>query len=52
VERKKAKKMPTMAKKPVLQKSMTKSKRKENVVGKERITKARRKRLEHAIIVE
>jgi hypothetical protein len=52
VERKKAKKMPPTTKKPLWQKLMTKSKRKVKVVRKERITKARRKRLKHAIIVE
>ncbi len=50
MERKKAKK--TTKKKPLSQKSMTKQKKKEKVVEKERMEKARRKRLEHAIIVE
>jgi hypothetical protein len=50
VERKKMKK--TTKKKPLSPKLMTKSKRKEEVAEKERMEKARRKRLEHAIIVE
>jgi len=52
VERRKAKRMLTMKKRPLCQKWMRKSRAKEKIVRKKRTTKARRKRLVHAITAE
>jgi hypothetical protein len=52
VERRKVKRMPTMRKRPLCQKWTRKSRAKEKIVRKKRATKARRKRLVHAITAE
>jgi hypothetical protein len=54
VEKRKAKRMPTMKKRLICQKMTIKSreKEKEKIVRKERTTKARRKRLAHATSVD
>ena len=49
VERRKAKRMPTMKKRPLCRKLMRKSSLKEKIIQKKRTTKERRKRLAHAI---
>ena len=52
MERRKAKRMPTMKRKLLCQKLMRKPSPKERIVRKIRTTKARRKRLAHATTAE
>ncbi len=52
VERRKAERMQTMKKKPLCRKLTRKSRVKEKIASKKRMTKARRKRLAHATTAE